>query len=116
MIRTYKFDYNLGEASAIIKVDTSKFTADSAQKLLAFFTWTYDEDADPIDELMDKYAIHAIRIATLENYNLIGTKNWFADTEGLIAMDGSQGVELIEVERYEFDMSRLERVCTTSKN
>lgn len=66
MIRHYTFNYNTYDAEACFKVDTEKFKAEDAKLLLEFFTWDYDKEADPIDELMKKYAIKAIWIATAE--------------------------------------------------
>lgn len=108
MIRHYTFNYNFYEAEACFKVDTERFKEESAKLLLEFFSWKYDKEADPIDELMKKYAIKAIWIATSENYNEEGVKDWFAEQEGFIAIDGSQGVELNLVNAYEFDEDSLD--------
>jgi len=108
MIRHYTFNYNTHEAEACFKVDTEKFKEDDAKLLLEFFTWDYDHKADPIDELMKKYAMTAIKVATAENYNLYGVKNWFAEAEGFISIDGSYGVEINLIEKYEFDDEYLE--------
>jgi len=107
MIRHYTFNYNMYDAEACFKVDTEKFKAEDAKLLLEFFTWDYDHEADPIDELMKKYAIKAIWVATSENYNEEGVKSWFDEQEGFIAIDGSQGVELTVVSAYEFDEDYL---------
>ena len=107
MIRHYKFNYNHYEAEASFKVDTEKFKAEYAQMLLDFFTWDYDVDADPIDELMKKYAMKAIMVATAESTNEVGVKHWFAAQEGFIALDGSEGVELTSISSYEFDEDAL---------
>lgn len=106
--RTYRFDYNSGDAMAIFKVDMNMFTNDHARALLDFFTWDFDEDADPIDELMKKYAIKAIWIATSENYNIIGVKDWFSEQEGFIPLDGSNGITLISIEQYDFNEDLLD--------
>ena len=103
MIKHYTFNYNLHEAEACFKVDTEKFKAEDAKLLLEFFSWNYDQDADPVDEIMKKYAMTAIRIATSENYNERGVRSWFSEQEGFLAIDGSQGVELTFVYAYEFD-------------
>ena len=107
MIKTYEFTYNHYEGEAVFRVDTDKFKPEDAQVLLDFFTWKYDEDADPIDELMKKYAMQAIMTATSNSWNEQGVKKWFEEEEGMIAVDGSQGVELISVEGYEFNEDRL---------
>ena len=107
-MRHYTFNYNIYDAEACFKVDTEIFKPEDAKELLEFFTWDYDENADPIDELMKKYAMTAIKIATAENYNLLGVQSWFKDQEGFIAVDGSQGVELNLISAYEFDEDALE--------
>lgn len=114
MIRHYTFNYNTYDAKACFKVDTEKFKAEDAKLLLEFFTWEYDNEADPIDELMKKYAINAIFIATAENCNEEGVKSWFAKQEGFIAIDGSQGVELNLVSAYEFDEDALDMEVVTA--
>lgn len=113
MIRHYTFKYNTYEAEACFKVDTEKFKAEDAKLLLEFFTWDYDKEADPIDELMKKYAMKAIFIATAEDFNERGVKSWFAEQEGYIAIDGSKGVELNFVSAYEFDERALDMVIVT---
>jgi hypothetical protein len=114
MIRHYTFNYNAYEAEACFKVDTEKFKAEDAKLLLEFFNCDYDKEADPIDELMKKYAIKAIRIATGENYDEEGVKSWFAEQEGFLAIDGSQGVELNLVSAYEFDEDALDMEVVTA--
>lgn len=107
MIRKYHFEYGFDEADVYIDVDLDRFTKESAQTLLDFFSWDYDKRKDPIDELMKKYAMKAIHIAAAENFNEVGIKNWFAEQEGFIAIDGSQGVTLQRIIPYEFDEETL---------
>ena len=108
MIHKYKFNYDFYEAEAYIKVDTEKFKEDDAKLLLEFFSWDYNKEANPIDELMKKYALTAIKIATANNFNLFGIKNWFEEQEGFISVDGSQGVEITMVYPYEFDDEKMD--------
>ncbi|MGN2373504.1 DUF2528 family protein [Sphingobacterium spiritivorum] len=107
-IKSYQFDYNVGDASAEFTVDTSILTAEEAKDYLAFFTWDYDQDNDPIEELMKQYALTAIRVATAENLNTYGVKSWFKQSEGFPPLDGSYGIMLTEVDRYEFDTRYLD--------
>ena len=106
-IKTYEFDYNIGEAFAEFKVDTEKFTKETAKLLLDFFGWNYEEDTI-IDDLLKKYAMKAISVATSNSYNEFGVKRWFEEQEGFLALDGSQGIELIHISEYEFDADLLE--------
>lgn len=106
-IKIYEYIYDCREAYVKFKIDTKKITPDKAQALLDFFIWSYDLDAPPLDEIMKKYAIKAIEIATFESYNEYGVKCWFEETEGFIPLDGSHGIELINVIPYEFDENSL---------
>lgn len=116
MIRHYTFNYNLFDAEVCFKVDTEKFKPESAKDLLEFFTWNYDKNGDPITELLKKYALKAIIVATCEDFNEYGLKNWFANQEGLIAIDGSQGVELNHISQYVFDADYLEMEVIESES
>lgn len=103
----YDFNYNFHEAYATFEVDNEKLTEENAKMMLEFFTWNYDEDGNPIEELMKKYGMKAIEVASAERYNTYGVKEWFEDTEGFLALDGSQGIELTNVCMYEFDEDLL---------
>lgn len=108
MIKHYTFDYNMGEAEASFKVDTEVFTNETAKATLEFFSWNYDKDADPIDEVLKKYAIEAIREATFNTYVTKGVIQAFEKKEGFSRIDGSNGIELMTVWGYEFDERYLD--------
>lgn len=107
-IKTFKFNYDNHEASATFKVDTSIFTEEHAKATLEFFTWDYDEDNDPITEVLKKYAMEAIRVATRYSYNVRGVISDFKNTEGFANIDGSLGLTLLSVDGYEFDDDKLD--------
>ena len=108
MIRIYKFEYDFYSATADFKVDTEKFTEEMALETLNFFHWYYDDKNDPIDEVMRKYALVAIRISTFENYNAAGVIMEFDSKEGFCKLDGTDGIELISISGYEFEDEKLE--------
>ena len=108
MIKHYTFNYNTYEAEACFKVDTEKFTEKHAKATLEFFLWDYNKEADPIDEVMKKYAMKAIKIATFNGYNVFGVKEEFNNLEGFCKVDGSSGIELNVVSEYEFDEDSLD--------
>ena len=112
MIRNYEFDYSYGEADCRFSVDTDVFTNEHANATLEFFDWDYDKDADPIDEVMKKYAMRAIREATANGYNTYGVIGEFDSMEGYSKVDGSNGLTLVSVSEYEFDESSLEMTKT----
>jgi hypothetical protein len=107
MIKKYSFVYNTYDAKAVFIVDSDKFTTEHAKATLEFFTWDYDEENDPIDEVIKKYAMEAIKIATFNNYNLLGVISEFDDNEGFCKVDGTSGIELIDISSYEFDDENL---------
>lgn len=107
-IKTFKFNYDNHEASATFKVDTSIFTDEHAKATLEFFLWNYDEENDPITEVMKKYAMEAIWMSTKYSYNLNGVISDFNNKEGFARVDGSVGVTLLAVESYNFDEDKLD--------
>lgn len=107
MIKHYTFNYNIYEAEACFKVDTDIFTKEHAKETLEFFAWDYDKEADPIDEVMKKYAIECIRVATFNNFNVFGVKQDFKNKEGFCNIDGTMGIELNVISGYEFDEGSL---------
>lgn len=107
MKKQYDFDYDILEAGATFIVDLEIFTVDHAMATLNFFTWDFDMDNDPIDEVLMKYALHAIALATAENYNCKGVIQAFKDEEGYCPIDGSCGITLTYIDRYYFDNDKL---------
>lgn len=107
MKKTYDFNYDFHEATAKFEVDTEIFTDDMAKATLEFFCWDYDEEADPVDEVLKKYTIEAIREATDNNHNTYGVIQDFKRKEGFAPVDGSTGIKLLDVRLYEFDESKL---------
>ncbi len=101
MIRKYEFEYELGAASCSFEVDDTVFTNEHANATLYFFDWDYDKDDDPIDQVIIKYAIRAIKEATYNGYNLYGVIGEFDSMEGYAKVDGSSGVTLTEVSEYD---------------
>lgn len=108
MIKIYRITYNYYEAETTFKVDTEKFTEEIAKQTLDFYSWEYNKNNNPIDEALKKYAIQAIKFATYNDYNTLGVIREFEDTEGFANVDGSMGIQLIDVEPYEFDEDNLD--------
>lgn len=113
-IKTFKFIYGFHDAEAVFEVDTKVFTADMANATLEFFSWDYNEDNDPVEEVLRKYAIQAIKIASFSNLNTSGVISEFEDLEGFGHIDGSIGLTLVDVEGYEFDEDEMD-LCITEQ-
>ena len=110
MIKTYTFDYD-GEAEVVFKVDTEKFDTEMAKATLDFFSWDrdYDRNADPIEEVMKKYAIRVLHLATsLPFCNVVNIITAFYEVEGFANIDGSQGIELVRIQEIEIDEDKLQ--------
>lgn len=103
--KTYKFNYDFYKAQASFEVDLEKFTPELAYETLTFFSWDYDHEADPIHEVMKKYALHVLRIGGNSSKEEIIT-DW--NEEGFAPLDGSMGILLREFDGFEFDEDELE--------
>lgn len=101
--KKYEFSYNYGNGTVTFEVDTDVFTNELALATLTFFTWDYDNEADPVDEVMKKYAMEAFR-----NDNYWDIKTHFESAEGFGRVDGSIGVLLTEFDGYEWDEDELD--------
>lgn len=113
MIKEFVFDYDFGKAEACFRIDTNKFTKDKALATLNFYTWDWDKEADLVEEVVKKYAIEAIRQATINDHNTLGVKHDFENLEGFGNIDGSIGIELTHVEGLEFDEDEM--TCSLSQ-
>ena len=107
MKKQYNFDYAFCRATVTFNIDTDVFTPEVAKATLQFYTWDYDEEADPVEEVLKKYALQAIETATSESLNTDGVKIIFEKFEGFCNVDGSNGIELVHVEEYEFNEEDL---------
>lgn len=115
MKRHYTFNYNMNEAEACFVVNTEIFTAEMALATLEFFSWDWDEEADPIDEVMKKYAMQCIKHSTFNGHNVFGVKGDMEKTEGFGRVDGSIGITLNMVSGYEFYDEDLSMEIITDK-
>ena len=107
MKKRYSYNYNSYDATVSFEIDTEVFTEEVANATLEFFTWDYDKENNPIDEVLKKYALEAIRVATFNDFNEYGVISEFENKEGYCRLDGSNGIELVEITGYEFDEDSL---------
>lgn len=107
MKKIYEFDYNLYEASVVFEVDLDKFTKEMALATLEFFSWDYNEDNDPIDEVMFKYAQEVISHESTDMLFADPVK-YFENKEGFGKIDGSIGIKLKRSKGIEFDCIELD--------
>lgn len=106
-IKKYTYDYNWGDASATIEIDTDKITAEECTSLLDFFSWNWDHD-EPYDELGRLYCMAAIRLATEKDHNLNGVLRDFETEEGFPVLDGTYGIKLLAVSGIDLTDLELE--------
>lgn len=107
MKKRYSYNYNHYDATVSFEIDTEVFTEEIAKATLEFFTWDYDKENNPIDEVLKKYALQAIRVSTFNDFNEHGVISEFENMEGYCRLDGSNGIMLVEVTGYEFDENSL---------
>lgn len=107
MVEKYECNYGFHEAAAVFLIDRDKFTPEVAKEVLEFWSWEYDEEADPIEEAIKKTAIEVIHVASFEGLNTLGVKSEFDSREGWYRLDGSEGITLLKVENYVFDEDHL---------
>lgn len=107
MKKRYKFSYHDSDAFACFNVDTDIFTEAMANATLDYYSWHYDHGNNPIDEVLRKYAIEAIKMITRYGYTLQGVIRDFEDKEGFARIDGSMGITLTVIRGYEFDEDLL---------
>lgn len=109
MIKKFTYNYNWGDATATLSIDTAKVSVAYAKELLAF--WGKDkglEDHEVIDYLGQYYCRMAIIFASTEHHNTNGVIADFEEAEGYAPVDGSQGILLERVEGLEWMELELE--------
>lgn len=104
--KTYKFTYGFAQAELAFEVDTEKFTPELANETLDFFSWDYDEEADPVDEVLKKYALEVLRVGSPRQSAKGIVRMW--DQEGFATIDGEMGITLIDYDGFEFLENDLE--------
>lgn len=100
--RTYEFDYQCGDASCVIEVDTEIFTEEIANQVLSFFDWEWDNEGELITEAVKKYALRIFQLSAGKNYSLKGLISQFNDQEGFAPFGKMYGIQLKDFEKYEF--------------
>lgn len=93
--RIYKFNYDFSWAVLAFEVDLEKFTEVHARETLEFFSWNYDRTADPIDEVLKKYALEVLRVGGDSSEAGI-IHSW--NQEGFGPINGDIGITLINYE------------------
>lgn len=100
------FEYD-GLYTVEFELDKVLFTPEHARDGLEFFTWDYDTEADPIVEMLRKYAMEALRVS-VSGCGLSEAIQHFMDAEGFYKLDGTHGIRLVRLDRYELDDNMLE--------
>lgn len=93
--RKFRVEYSYGRGLVEFEVDPEKFTNEHAQETLDFFSWNYDKEGDPIEEVVKKYALEVFRIGADDSPNGI-IRSW--NQEGFAPIDGSEGIKLTDYE------------------
>ena len=79
------------------------------EALINFLSYiNYDEEDDPIDEVMKKYALEVVRISAFSYSGIQYVKNQFQNLEGFGRIDGSIGITLMYLVSSELNDDLLE--------
>ena len=108
-IKQYKFEYGMHDAEVHFDVDLDVFTEELAKCTLDFFSWDDepDENENPIDEVMKKYAMRAIKHGAFDDMAVYGIKQAFEQMEGYAKVDGSMGIMITYFEGHCYDEQQL---------
>jgi len=110
MIKKYKYEYNFGDASATLEIDINKLDKEGCNILLQFFSWDYDVELCPYDELGRLYCLQAMEFATCNSHNIHGVINDFKQSEGFLEVNGSHGVTLVDVQGIDFTYLEIDNM------
>lgn len=107
-IKIYEFEYE--DAAVTFRVDLNVFSPEMASATLDFFSWDdpIDDEADPVDEVMKKYAMRAIKFAGFYDMSEFNIIKEFDNMEGFAKIDGSSGILLTYFSGLEFTMADLD--------
>ena len=87
------------------EVNLEKFTPEMAQETLDFFSWNYDQEGDPIEEVLKKYALQVFLVGG--SHSVAGVIiNW--NEEGFGPINGEIGILLTDYEQIEPDDEDIE--------
>ncbi|KFF26891.1 DUF2528 family protein [Chryseobacterium vrystaatense] len=107
-IETHTIEYDFGRAEAVFQIDSEKFTQETANITLEFYSWDYDKNNDPVLEVLKKYALECFQIATMGSFDpVIQCQKAFENKEGFFNISGSEGILLLSIEPFEFDEEQL---------
>jgi hypothetical protein len=106
--KRYNFNYDYHKAEVSFEVDLDIFTPEYSLETLTFFSWRYDEEADPVDEVMKKYALAVLRFLAEGGFHTVDSVKKDFNEEGFDPIDGTIGITLLAYEEFEFDEDDLE--------
>lgn len=106
------FNYDWHKAEVVFEVDLEKFTPELALMTLKFFSWDYDDEADPVYEVLKKYALEVLIYLSERGFHSVDSVRKEFNPEGFGKIDGSIGILLLDYEEFNFDAEDLEMEVT----
>jgi len=106
--KRYLFNYDFHKAEVFFEVDLEVFTPEMANETLTFFSWDYDHKADPIDEVMKKYAMRVLQFLAEGGFHDVDSVKKKFNKEGFGPIDGTIGIRILDYSEFEFDENDLE--------
>lgn len=109
MKKTYTVEYGPTGWECTIEIDETPNTLECIKIMVEFWTdWEHRlfiNDDDYVKTFLQQLAREINYIQAEYNYNLIGVKGEFENREGWSKMDGSYGIEIMEIDDFEFSHS-----------
>ncbi|MEH0153691.1 DUF2528 family protein [Limibacter armeniacum] len=101
-IKEYRCQYDSSYAEVTFEVDTDVFTTESANVLLEYWDWDYDEEADEIEEAIRKWSLECFREAMSRRIdNADQLIDVFDSKPEWPKLDGSIGVKVVNFSPFE---------------
>ena len=112
-MKIYNYTYNIGSygfgnPKIELKVDSKKYTSVIAESFLDNYTEYINRDNEPLDEAIKKIALECVKTATKGELGLEEVIEEFEEKEYYPSLDGSMGIELINIDYIDFDEDNLE--------
>ena len=107
--KKYCIEHTYSSGLVQFEVDLEKFTHTHAQETLDFFSWDYDDEGDPIDEVVKKYALEVFRVGGGSSH--LGVIHYWSQ-EGFGPIDGEIGITLTDYTQIEITEDDIEMEVT----
>lgn len=105
MIKQYSWEEDNFGMQVTLAVDTDIFTKEMAMEHINFFLNNFDNSHETaIDYAIRSHAKACLYSAIQGDYNAFGVMDDMSNQEGYFPVDGSKGIVLVSVGKFELDL------------